>query len=288
MGLFLALKSFPVGTLTIEEAAGRLGLHYMTVYRYVRIGRLPAEYRGGRWHIAEADLELVNQPRTRGRRPKGARPEVPDSAVVQRLMDRLLVGDGLGAWQIVESALLAATPAELYTRIIGPCLRTIGDRWEAGEITVADEHRATAQALRIMGRLGPLFARPGRNRPGLVLLAGAEGDSHAIPLMMVADLLRTARFDVIQLGADVPVETLVAMASAEGIVAIGLSASTDQGAVNVARAVTALRTVVPGVPVLVGGPALPSEQAALELGADGWAADATGAVDLLTRMAGTA
>ena len=272
-------------TLTIEEAAGRLGLHYMTVYRYVRIGRLPAEYRNGRWHIAEGDLELVSRPRTPGRPPRRGRPE-SDSAVVQRLMERLLAGDGAGAWQIVESALLAATPAELYTRIIGPCLRTIGDRWEAGEITVADEHRATAQALRIVGRLGPLFSRPGRNRPGLVLLAGAEGDSHAIPLMMVADLLRTAGFDVIQLGADVPVETLVAMASVEGIVAIGLSASTDEGAANLARALTVLRSVVPGVPVLVGGPALPSEQSAVELGADGWAADATGAVEVLTRLAG--
>jgi excisionase family DNA binding protein len=275
-----------VDTLTIEEAAGRLGLHYMTVYRYVRIGRLPADYHHGRWHIEEGDLELVNRPRVRGRRSKGTSTEASDTAVVQRLMERLLAGDGPGAWQIIESALLAATPAELYTRIIGPCLRTIGDRWEAGEITVADEHRATAQALRIVGRLGPLFARPGRNRPGLVLLAGAEGDSHAIPLMMVADLLRTAGFDVIQLGADVPVETLVAMAAAEGVVAIGLSASTDQGGVNVARALSALRAAVPGVPVLVGGPALTSEQEALEMGADGWAADATGAADLLTRMVG--
>src|SRR6516225_8687883 len=61
IGRFLVLNSIDMedAGLSIEEAAARLGVHYMTIYRYVRIGRLPAERRGGRWRIREEDLALV-------------------------------------------------------------------------------------------------------------------------------------------------------------------------------------------------------------------------------------
>ena len=55
--------------ITLQEAAERLGVHYMTAYRYVRLGRLRATQRDGRWYVRESDLEAL---RTADRRPKRA------------------------------------------------------------------------------------------------------------------------------------------------------------------------------------------------------------------------
>jgi MerR family transcriptional regulator, light-induced transcriptional regulator len=272
-------------TLSIDEAATRLGVHYMTVYRYVRIGRLPADRLGGRWRIRPEDLVLVSpsvvgasrKPQPRG---EGERSSELLAGATGRLRDRLIDGDPAGAWIIVENALMAGSPSDVYLHLLAPCLRTIGDGWERGLISIADEHRATAVALGIVGRLGPLFWRRGRRRPGLVLLAGAEGDSHAIPLAMLADHLRAEGFDAIDLGANVPLDALTTMAAAADLAAVGLSASTTSAVVTLGRAVEELHRRLPGVPVLLGGPAVSTEKVARQAGADGWAPDAAGAAAL--------
>jgi excisionase family DNA binding protein len=272
-------------TISIEEAADHLGVHYMTIYRYVRIGRLPAERRAGRWRIRPEDLVLVS-PQVMGaasptrHRGAGERGAASLARATQRLRDRLVAGDDAGAWIIVESALMAGTPSDVYLQLLGPCLRTIGDEWKRGRISVADEHRATVVALGIVGRLGPLFRRRGRRRPGLVLLAGAEGDPHALPLAMVADHLRAEGLDVIHLGADVPVDTLVKMAAAIDLSAVALSASTTPSVAKAGRAVDELHRRMPGVPVMLGGPAVPTEKVARRAGADGWAPDGASAAEL--------
>ena len=43
-------------TLGLQDGAERLGVHYMTAYRYVRLGLLPAEKIGGTWTVTEGDL----------------------------------------------------------------------------------------------------------------------------------------------------------------------------------------------------------------------------------------
>ena len=84
------------GCLTLAEAAQELGVHYMTVYRYVRTGRLPARQVAGEWQIEPADLarfrEQATAPargaRTRGARPRMAQPRVAQSRVTQPRVTR--------------------------------------------------------------------------------------------------------------------------------------------------------------------------------------------------------
>ena len=86
--------------LSLTEAAERAGLHYMTVYRYVRTGRLPATRQGREWRVALGDLDALRSPPERtGRR----RPATPSAR--RRLEDRMVAGDEPGAWRIVEEAL---------------------------------------------------------------------------------------------------------------------------------------------------------------------------------------
>ncbi len=269
-------------SIDLTEAARRLGVHYMTAYRYVRLGRLPATRSGGRWWISPDDLASVTPGpvRTRSRRrttdvpPRGRRGH-PSRVYASRLEDRLVAGDEPGAWAVVQATLASgADPTQVVLRTIGPALRSIGDGWESGRLSVFDEHRATAVAVRVLGRLGPLFRRPGRTG-GTVLLAGVAGDPHALPVALTADVLRGMGFAVIDLGANTPVEAVVdAVVANPALVAVGVSVSADGHASAARRTAAAVRRVRPGTPVAMGGPAVPDLATARSLGADLWAADA--------------
>ena len=148
------------GSLTLRQAAEELGVHYMTVYRYVRTGQLPAERVGGAWRVGRADLERVRRPAEQGSRRQRAAP--PSRT---RLQSRLVAGDEAGAWGLLESALASdMTPEGVLLELIAPTLRSIGTRWERGELSVADEHRASAVANRLIGLLGARFGRRGVRR----------------------------------------------------------------------------------------------------------------------------
>ena len=81
-------------------------------------------------------------------------------------MDRLVAGDEAGAWSILEEALLGgADPVGLHVDLLAAAMGEIGERWAVDELSIADEHRATALASRLVGRLGPRFVRRCRRRP---------------------------------------------------------------------------------------------------------------------------
>lgn len=261
----------------LREAAARLGVHYMTVYHYVRTGRLAAEREGATWLVERADLEALATP---GAHPVRERPARPG-----RLAERMVRGDEAGAWSIVEGAMASGTtPSVVYEELLVPALRHVGDRWEAGVISVADEHRASVVATRVIGRMGPRFARRGRAR-GSVVLGAPPGESHSLPVAIVADLLRAAHLEPIDLGANAPADSFAEMAAGAdrlvavliGVTAEGLEAAVRETIGAVARRVDA--------PVLVGGRAIRDRAHALSLGAAGWtgssAASAVAAVEAL-------
>jgi excisionase family DNA binding protein len=271
-----------VERIDLREAAARLGVHYMTAYRYVRLGRLPAVQERGRWWVDPSDVQRFRrQPAVQGRRRQPA-----PSAYRPRLMARLLAGDEPGSWGVVESAMVAGASAQdVVLDILAPVLRQVGDGWERGELTVGDEHRVTSVALRLFGRLSSRFGRPGRSR-GAVVLAGAAGDPHSLPLAMLAAVLRGAGWSVVELGADTPTADLVAAVEAVsgGPRAVGLSISVSRYCQVVRDTIQAVRVVAPTVPILVGGPAMRSEDRARAVSADAWAADAIGVLDFLDAL----
>lgn len=259
----------------LSEAAELLGVHYMTVYHYVRSGRLPAEQHGSIWSVARRDLEEFKKsptPRARGE----SRPARP-----LQLVERMIRGDQEGAWGVIQGALRSGvSPGSVYLDLLGPALRIIGDRWAEGEVSIADEHRASVVAARVIGRLGSLFAQRGRTR-GSVLLGAPPEELHVLPVAMVADLVRAAHFEPIDLGANAPVASFVESAlSADRLVAVLVGVTTTGLDDSVREVVSALATAVPGVPVFVGGRAVRDEEHARRLGAAGFSG-----VDGLTAVA---
>ena len=255
----------------LREAAERLGVHYMTVYHYVRTGRLPAERHGSTWSVDVADLATISQRPSRASATTKAAPKRGSSRAPRRhrLVERMVRGDEAGAWLIVESALASgATPSDIYQDLMAPALHDVGDRWVDGSISIADEHMASVVATRMVGRLGPRFARRGRTR-GSVVVGTPSGESHSLPGAMLADQLRGAHFEVIDLGVNAPVESFVQTArGADRLVAV-LIGVTRSGLDDTVRATIDGLTSI-GAPVLVGGRAIVDEAHARRLGAVGW------------------
>jgi MerR family transcriptional regulator, light-induced transcriptional regulator len=266
-----------VGTLTLHEAADLLGVHYMTAYRYVRLGLLPASKAGGAWRVALDDLDRFRA--GGGTAPvRGAGP----APWAERLEARLLAGDSRGAWGVIEAALAAGAELdEVYLEVLTPALVGIGTRWETGEIDIAVEHRATVIVNRLLGRLGPRFARRGRTK-GAVVVGTPEGERHALPTAILADLLRLEGWDVSDLGADMPPSSLAGVVAATPeLAAVGVSVTIAEHAAACAATCAAVRAVAPGVPIVLGGLAICDTAHAARLGADAYAADAAAMAQFL-------
>jgi excisionase family DNA binding protein len=259
--------------LTLQEAAALLGVHYMTAYRYVRLGQLPAEKLGGVWRVDRDEVERFRDgvsevpvvPSAGGRR------KAPWAG---RLEARLLAGDARGAWGVVEAALTAGAELDqVYLEMLAPAMAGIGERWERGEIDVSIEHRASVIAMRLVGRLGPRFVRRGRTR-GVVVLGAPAGERHALPVALAADLIRQHGWEVSDIGADVPEASFVhAALTTPDVVAVGLSVTLAESLPAARSVLAALREATSGVLLAVGGGAVRTDDEAIELGADLVASD---------------
>lgn len=233
-------------TLTLTEAADQLGVHYMTAYRYVRTGRLPAVKAGGGWLVNKSAIdEFASAP------PKTKSEGNVDWSA--RLGDRLLAGDETGAWNVIEASMMSGLePSEVYLDALAPALAAIGSAWAAGELSIADEHRATAVTNRLIGRLGPRFYRPGQTR-GTIVLGAVAGDHHAVPTAIASDLLRGNGFTVFDLGANAPVESFLDTAStADRLIAVGVTSSAAGTDDQMIATVSAIKEEL-RCPVVIGG-----------------------------------
>jgi excisionase family DNA binding protein len=251
----------------LPEAAHQLGVHYMTAYRYVRTGRLPATIINGLWRVDPADIRSFIE---RGSGLVRVRGDARLRAAAH-FEQRLIEGDEAGAWQLCDESLGSwATPVDLYDTLLLPALHSIGRRWQIGELPVADEHRAAAVVIRLMGRLGPHFVHPGRRR-GTIVIGAPAGDHHSIPVMLIGDVLRDAGFCVVDLGADVPTPPFVEAARrSDRLVAVAIGATLAKNEDAVRDAVASLHDAVSDLAVMVGGLGLPSSAAARRVGADLW------------------
>src|SRR5207253_3027483 len=123
--------------------------------------------------------------------------------------------------------------------------------------SIAEEHQASTIVLRLIGRLGQLFARRGRKR-GIILIGSPPLDVHGLPSALLGDLLRSRSFEVHDLGTDVPADSWAGTANATArLVAIGLCATTPGHDHLIAETIMLLRATTE-TPILLGGGAITS------------------------------
>ena len=132
-----------------------------------------------------------------------------------------------------------------------------------------------------LGLLQPRLAGQGAKPAGRVAIGTVRGDLHDIGKTLVGAMLEGAGFEVTDLGVDVPVERFVEVAAAGGVSILALSAllTTTMPAMRTVIEALSAAGVRGRVKVMVGGAPLTARYAE-EVGADGFAPTASGAVTL--------
>ena len=234
--------------MNLQEAADYLGVHYQTTYRWVREGQLTARKRGNAYEVDRDEVERFLAVRLVPVAPP-PRLQVRDwTSHKTRLLDALLAGEELDARAVIDRLTDGHVGGlDLCENLVSPCLAAIGDGWHRGEVSIAEEHRATAICERLLARI----ASHPRGRPrGTAVVLSAPGDDHSIPAMMAAMALRDDRWRVHHLGSNVPQHDLLRLAETANASVIVLSVTLAVAAETQAMA-GALRER--GFGVLLGG-----------------------------------
>lgn len=216
-----------------------------------------------------------------------ARLESSDAAAAERLhaarqvlTQACLVGQREAALAVVREAIRGGCAVvDAYVDLLQESQIEVGRRWQANEISVAQEHMATAVTQYVMARLYPELEPPRQPR-GRAVITGVEGEHHQLGANMVADLLETEGWDVRFLGSDVPTPSVVQAVREHGATLVGISAATLPNLSRVRDLVARLRgahrraATDPPLRILVGGCLFRGQPELWRTtGADGFGAD---------------
>lgn len=173
----------------------------------------------------------------------------------KELAQLFLNGEDKQALTEVNAYLENRSNTELYNELLTPAMIYIGDLWERNEISVADEHLATAICDFVMSAVD---FRPDTPRPGhkKALILGVEGEQHYLGLKMTASLLRENGWQVHYLGPDLPLDHALAASKRWKPDVIGLSASLVYRVPTIRKYVDAFQQLRPEPIIFIGGRAV--------------------------------
>ncbi|HXU65136.1 MAG TPA: cobalamin-dependent protein [Polyangia bacterium] len=146
--------------------------------------------------------------------------------------------------------------ADLHLRVIQSAQQEIGRLWQENRCSVAQEHVATAISQLALAHLYQHLPRAPRNGKR-VLLACVEGELHELGARIASDFLEMAGFDVQFVGANTPVESLVALTklARPDLLALSISLTFNMPALRQTIARTR-EEMGQDFPIAVGGPAI--------------------------------
>ncbi len=195
-------------------------------------------------------------------------PAVPNESVKRKrraaakaYFEAMNAGDGAAAERVALECLREGMTVEtLYSKVLTPGMRQIGELWQGGSITVADEHIATAITSRVMASVFGSTESLHEPRTSHVFMAAMEGQQHSLGLRMAGDVLALEGFQVSYLGGDVPRGALVTTAEARNADLLCLS-WTLRDTIGVEAVLDDIQRALPGKPVMLGGRGVPDEVA---------------------------
>ncbi|MER5648703.1 B12-binding domain-containing protein [Streptosporangium sp. NPDC002524] len=210
-----------------------------------------------------------------------APPVASPHEAVGRYLEHIGRGDEFAAIDLVLGLLEEGVDAErLLLDLVAPAQRRIGELWAANEWSVAREHGATAVSERAVAAIAARV-RPEPTR-GRLTVACTDGEYHALPTRLLAEVLRLRGWRVDFLGASVPGPHLITHLHQTGPDAVALGCALATRLPRAHATLTACQAV--GVPVLAGGAGFGADgRYARLLGADAWAPTADVAADRLER-----
>jgi 5-methyltetrahydrofolate--homocysteine methyltransferase len=176
---------------------------------------------------------------------------------------------------------------EIINNYLIPALDTVGGKFEKGTIFLPQLIMSAEAAQSCFEIIKDKLAVSGEESvsKGKIVLATVKGDIHDIGKNIVKVLLESYGFTVIDLGKDVPPETVVSAAIEHKVKLVGLSAlmTTTLGAM--AETIAILNEKCPDCKTVVGGAVL-TESYAKKINADFYARDAKQSVDIAAELLG--
>lgn len=198
------------------------------------------------------------------------------------LYNSVLEGDTGAVVQNVEAALKEGIEAgEILSNGMIAAMQEVGRLYEEGEYFVPEMLIAARAMQAGMAVLKPYLLKSNVKAAGKVAIGTVKGDLHDIGKNLVALMLEGAGFEIIDLGVDVAPEKFVAAVqnNAVDIVAMSALLTTTMSAMKSTLAALEAANVRRQVKVMIGGAPV-TEEYARQIGADGFAADASRAVSV--------
>jgi corrinoid protein of di/trimethylamine methyltransferase len=191
----------------------------------------------------------------------------------------VIEGNAKAAEAHVKQALDGGVQADviLNTALI-PAMSEVGQKFEEGEYFVPEMLIAARAMQAGLKLLKPLLAASGAKPVGKVAIGTVKGDLHDIGKSLVAMMLEGAGFEIVDLGVDVAPEKFVE-AVKNGVNVVAMSALLTTTMPNMQTTIKALQEagLRERTQVMVGGAPV-TEAYARQIGADGYAPDASSAV----------
>ena len=185
-------------------------------------------------------------------------------------------------------ALLAEKePLELVDEALIPALDIVGVKYEKGKLFLPQLLQAASAAQSAFDEIKTAIAQRGGAgaSKGCIVLATVKGDVHDIGKNIVKVILENYGFEVIDLGRDVPVETVVETVREKDVHLVGLSALMTTTLKSMEETIAALHAAKLDCKVMVGGAVLTPEYAE-KIGADWYAKDAKQSADIAKEFFG--
>ena len=198
------------------------------------------------------------------------------------LYNSILNGDGKAAPDQVNVAIEAGiAPARILNECMITAMSEVGRMYEIGEYFVP-EMLISARAMKAgLAVLRPYLTQANVQSAGRVVAGTVKGDLHDIGKNLVCMMLEGAGFEITDLGADVSPEKFVEAVRTTNCDIVALSALLTTTMTNMRVTIEALKAagLNDRVKVIVGGAPI-TEDYASQIGADGYAPDASRAVTL--------
>lgn len=211
---------------------------------------------------------------------------------LRHYLDNLIAGDQRACFTLVQAHIdtykdnsdLYNGIQSLYYNLFQPSMRQVGILWESNQISVAQEHVATAITQHVMASLyKELFSCQEKVSDKRVIMTCPSGELHELPSRMLADLLVLEGADVIFVGASTPTSAIIQLIEKEVPDALVLSCTISRHIPEVKSLIAQLRAShLKNTYVVVGGHAFDQDPGLYaKIGADSYGATFKESIQLI-------
>ena len=205
-------------------------------------------------------------------------------AALMKAVEKGLKGDAAAH---TRALLAEKQPLEVVDEALIPALDIVGAKYEKGTLFLPQLLQAASAAQSAFEEIKTAIAQKGEGSAskGRIVLATVKGDVHDIGKNIVRVILENYGFEVLDLGRDVPVETVVDTVREKDVHLVGLSALMTITLKSMEETIAALHAAKLDCKIMVGGAVLTPEYAE-KIGADWYAKDAKRSADIAKEFFG--